>query len=122
MADPSFGAVSIGCQSVSLTVRLPLSPMLPAMPVEIRYAQTDQDVIHVHQYLCVVAGPTLPGPIDPQASATEVWRCATQDVVLMAMVGDRLVGTLGLVKPPFWWNPSLGFLANRFFFVLPGEK
>lgn len=88
--------------------------------IVIRYAQTDDDVIAIHRFLCVVAGPTLPGPIDPKDSATEVWRVCNHDVAIMAIRGDMLVGTIGLTKPSFWWNGRIGFLANRWFFCLPG--
>lgn len=37
----------------------------------------------------------------------------------MAIRGDMLVGTIGLTKPSFWWNPKIGFLASRWFFCLP---
>lgn len=40
----------------------------------------------------------------------------------MAIRDDALVGTLGLVSPKFWWNTGISFLANRFFFCLPGSK
>lgn len=86
-----------------------------------RYAASDGDVVAVHQFLCVVAGPTLPGPIDGKDSATEVWRCANHDVVLMAVRDGLLIGTLGLTNPKFWWNTELSFLVNRFFFCLPGS-
>jgi hypothetical protein len=89
---------------------------------EIRYAQTDADVIAIHQFLCVVAGPSLPGAIDAKDSATEVWRIVNHDVALMAMKDDVLVGTLGLISPAFWWNTKIKFLANRWFFALPGSR
>lgn len=78
----------------------------------------DPDVVAIHQFLCVVAGPTLPGPIDPRLSATEVWRVVNHDIALMAMRGDNLVGTIGLVRPQFWWG-KVHFLANRWWFALP---
>jgi len=89
--------------------------------IEIRYAQTDNEVIAIHGFLCVVAGPTLPGPIDPKDSATEVWRVVNHDVALMAIKDDKVVGTIGLVRPQFWWNSKINFLANRWFFTLPGS-
>jgi hypothetical protein len=91
------------------------------VPVTVRYAASDDDIIAVHRFLCVVAGPTLPGPIDGPKSATEVWRCANHDVVLMAMDGDLLVGTLGLVVVEPWWG-SLKYLANRWAFAIPGSR
>lgn len=40
----------------------------------------------------------------------------------MAIKDDLLVGTLGLIRPTFWWNNKIGFLSNRWFFVLPGSR
>lgn len=88
--------------------------------ITIRYAETDAEVIAIHGFLCVVAGPTLPGPIDPKDSSLEVWRVVNHDVALLAMRGDLLVGTIGLVRPKFWWG-KVHFLANRWFFALPGS-
>lgn len=89
--------------------------------ITIRYAQSDDDVILIHRFLCVVAGPTLPGPIDAQKSAIEVWRVVNHDVALMAIRDDQLVGTLGIIQPEHWWGQSK-FLANRWFFTLPGSR
>ena len=86
-----------------------------------RYAQSDDDVIAIHKFLCVVAGPGLPGPIDPKKSIEEVWRVVNYDVALIAMQGERMIGTIGLVNPDFWWG-KLKFLANRWFFTLPDTK
>lgn len=92
-----------------------------ASNITIRYAASDQDVVAVHRFLCVVAGPTLPGPIDPMKSATEVWRATNDEVVLMAVADENLVGTLGLIRVVPWWG-STEYLANRFFFTLPGTR
>jgi hypothetical protein len=91
------------------------------MSVTIRYAETDADIIAIHRFLCVVMGPTLPGPIGAKESATEVWRVVKHDLALMAMKDDRLVGTIGIVRPTWWWNTSLPFLANRWLACLPGS-
>lgn len=89
--------------------------------ITVRYASTDQDVVAIHQFLVVVAGPRLPWPIDPKKSATEVWRVVNHDVSLMAIVDDRLIGTIGLVRPEFWWGNTF-FLASRWYFCLPGSQ
>ena len=90
--------------------------------MNIRYAETDHDIIAIHRFLCVVMGPTLPGRIDHKDSATEVWRVVKEDVALMAIDGDALVGTIGLVRPAWWWNTKITFLANRWLACLPGTK
>src|ERR1035441_9776452 len=89
--------------------------------ITVRYAETDGDVVAIHGFLCIVAGPTLPGAIDPKDSATGVWMTATYDVALMAIKDDRLIGVLGLCHNAFWWNNKIKFLANRIFFTLPGS-
>ncbi len=93
------------------------------MSISIRYAESDADIVAIHRFLCVVAGPTLPGPIDHRDSATEVWRVVNEDVALMAMNDDGLmVGTMGITQAPFWWNRRVRFLANRWFFTIPGSR
>ena len=79
-------------------------------------------MIAIHQFLCVMAiqRKMLPGDIDPKDSATEVWKIAHDTVAMMAMRGDTLVGTMGLINPGFWWNNKVKFLANRWLFALPG--
>ena len=89
--------------------------------VSVVYASTDDDVIGIHKFLVAVAGPTLPYPIDHRNSVTEIWRVVSHDVALMAMKGNQLVGTLGLIRPDFWYSDRGGFLANRWLFTLPNE-
>lgn len=91
--------------------------------ITVRFAETDQDVVAIHGFLCVVAGPNLPGAIDPKKSATEVWRVANNECALMAIHqgSGKLVGSLGIIKPDFWWGEDgNSFLVNRWFFALPG--
>jgi hypothetical protein len=88
------------------------------MTITVRYAEGDQDVAAIHQFLCLVGGPTLPGPINPIKSMIEVRRVVQQDCALMAFKNGELVGTLGLIRPEAWWG-DLHFLANRWFFTLP---
>lgn len=93
------------------------------MSITIRYAESDADIVAIHRFLCVVAGPMLPGKIDHKDSATEVWRVVKDSVALMAMNDDNLmVGTMGIVRPEYWWNASLHFLANRWLFAIPGSR
>lgn len=89
--------------------------------VSVVYAHGDQDIIAVHQFLCSIAGPNLPYPVDHRKSVEEIWRLVNHDVVLMAVRGNHLVGALGLCVPEFWWGKAK-YLANRFFFVLPNER
>jgi hypothetical protein len=88
--------------------------------IAIRYAQTDNDIINIHRFLCLIAGPSLPGQIDPRDSIHEVWRVVTDDVALIAMDGEDMVGTMGLIRPKHWWG-KVWFLANRWAFAIPGS-
>lgn len=85
----------------------------------LRLAKSDADVIAIHAFLCMVALPTLPAEIDPKESATEVWRVVHDECALMAMQDDVLVGTIGIIKPKYWWGKG-HFLVNRWWFALPG--
>lgn len=90
-------------------------------PVVIRYASTDADVVAIHRFLLVVARPAMLCPVDPVKSLVEVIRVAKEDVALMAMRGDVLVGTLGLVRP-VWWYGNGAFLTDRWNFVVEQER
>jgi hypothetical protein len=95
--------------------------------ITIRYAESDDDVVTIHRFLLVVASPNLPGPVDHMMSATEVWRVVKggePDCVgaLMAFQGEKLVGTLGLLRVSHWWGKDVFFLANRWFFTLPHSR
>lgn len=87
--------------------------------ITVRFAESDQDVVTIHAFLCIVAGPTLPGQIDPNASALEVYRVVNEECALMAMQNGKLIGTLGIIKAKFWWGKDAEFLANRWCFALP---
>ena len=90
-------------------------------PVAVRYAESDDDVIEIHKFLCVVAGPNLPGPVNPLKSINEVWRVVHDEFALMAMQDGRLVGTLGVIRADFWWG-DVPFFANRWAFCLRDAK
>lgn len=87
----------------------------------IRYAQNDDDVIAIHRFLLVVARPALLAPVNVVKSLQEVIRVTKEEVALMAMRGDMLVGTLGLIKPT-WWYGDDSFLTDRWNFVVEAEK
>ncbi len=91
-----------------------------ASPIVIRYAESDADALTIHRFLCIVAGPTLPGPIDPTDSIHEIYRVMKDDVALMAINGETIVGSFGIVRPHHWWNLKIPFFANRWLFALPG--
>lgn len=83
-----------------------------------RYAENDEDHIAIHQFLCIVAQPALHCEIDAHKSMAEVVRVANDDVALMAEKNGHLVGTLGLIRPVWWYGLS-HFLTDRWFFVIP---
>lgn len=89
--------------------------------IEVRYAVSDQDIVDIHRFLCVIAGPKLPGAIDPKDSIEEVWRVVKDEVAVMAFHNNELVGTLGLINPKFWWG-KVWFLASRWMFAIPGSR
>lgn len=96
-----------------------LTEPLEDTPVIIRYAETDDDVIAIHRFLLVVAQPAMRCPVDVEASLLEVIRVAKEEVAIMAIKDGLLVGTMGLIRPNWWYNPKFSFLADRWHFVLP---
>lgn len=78
-------------------------------------------MIAIHRFLMVVARPVLLCPINVEKSLLEVIRVTKEEVALMAMRGDVLVGTLGLIKPT-WWYGDGHFLTDRWNFCVDGER
>lgn len=84
-----------------------------------RYAETDDDVIAIHQFLLVVAQPAMRCPADPIASLEEIIRVTRDEVAIMAIMDGRLIGTLGLIRATWWYNPAYDYMVDRWHFVLP---
>lgn len=74
----------------------------------------------MHRFLLVVAQGAMRCPVNGTKSLLEVIRVTKEEVALMAMRGDVLVGTLGIVRPT-WWYGDGDFLTDRWHFVLPQE-
>ena len=72
----------------------------------------------IHRFLLVVAQPAFQCPVDVVKSLHEVIRVARDEVAIMLMRGDVLIGTMGLMKPK-WWYGDGDFLTDRWHFVLP---
>lgn len=86
--------------------------------VVIRFAESDQDKVAIHQFLMVVAAPHLWGSIDVEKSLREVIRVTDEEAAIMAILDGHLVGTMGIIKP-VWWYGNDEFLTDRWNFVLP---
>jgi hypothetical protein len=86
------------------------------------YGQTDQDCLDVHLFLCVVGGPTLLAPIDAQDSIAEIMRVRDQGVIINARKEGHLIGTMGIMLVPWWYNTKKKFFTNRWWSVLPQFK
>lgn len=84
----------------------------------IRFAETDEDVCNIHRFLMIVAAPHLWGEIDVQKSLAEVLRVTVEEAAIMAIVDDMMVGTMGIIKPVWWYGPD-EFLTDRWNFCLP---
>lgn len=84
----------------------------------IRFAETDDDVIAIHRFLLVVAQPAMMCPVNVEKSLHEIIRVTKYEAAIMAIKGDMLVGTMGLMRPT-WWYGDADFLTDRWHFVLP---
>lgn len=94
--------------------------------VSIRFGENDDDVVAIHQFLCLIAGPVLLGKIDAIKSITEIGnivygRADPPGVAIMAEVDGELVGTLGLIQPEWWYGPTV-FFTDRWFFLYPAFR
>lgn len=87
--------------------------------ITIRYAESDDDAIAIHQLLLVLGPTQARAPIDAIAGLHEILRVIAQEVALMAIRNGHLVGTMGIVKSSYWYAPSHSFLCDRWQFILP---
>lgn len=78
-------------------------------------------MIAIHRFLLVVARPALLCQVNVQKSLLEVIRVTKEEVAIMAMRGDMLVGTLGLIRP-VWWYGDDAFMTDRWNFCIDSEK
>lgn len=93
----------------------------------VRYAADDEDLIEIHRFLCIVAQPVLFCQINAQRSVQEIGRIihGGGGFALMAELNGHLVGTMGVVRVPWWYgagderNPDDFFLTDRWLFALP---
>ncbi len=85
----------------------------------IRCAEED-DIIPIHRFLCLVAGPVLLAPIDAEDSIRGVADVVQGNLIaFVAEINGEIVGSLGLVAPTFWYNQRVTFFADRWFFTYP---
>ena len=87
--------------------------------ITIEYGTTDQDCIDVHLFLCVVGGPSPLAPIDANDSISEIMRVRDEGVFLIARKEGHIIGSLGLILVPWWYNTKEKFFVNRWFSVFP---
>jgi GNAT superfamily N-acetyltransferase len=84
-----------------------------------RYAESDDDIVAIHRFLCAVSIPLLWAPIDAQDSINEVYRVVRQECAVIAIVDNLMVGTMGLMRMNWWYNTKYCFMVDRWFFTLP---
>lgn len=87
--------------------------------VTIEYGETDQDCIDTHLFLCVVGGPTLLAPIDPNDSIAGIMEVRDSGIFLIARKEGYIISSLGMVLVPWWYNTKQKFFVNRWFSAYP---
>lgn len=90
------------------------------MGVVVRYADPE-DANTLHVFLMLVSGPAAIGRVDPVKSLTEIHRVIKEDVAIIAEIDGELVGSLGIMRVPWWYGPD-EFLTDRWFFLYPALK
>lgn len=66
----------------------------------------------------IVAKPALQGEVNVVKSLNEIIRVAKFEAAIMVMHNDIMVGTMGLIRPT-WWYSDADFITDRWHFVLP---
>jgi hypothetical protein len=89
--------------------------------IEVRFAESDDDVIAIHRFLLAVSMPQARAPVDAQKSMMEVWRVVNDDVAIIVTVDGMMVGTMGLISPD-WWYSADRFMTDRWYAVLPQHR
>lgn len=88
--------------------------------VEIGFAEdTDASAIELHRYLCLISGPALLAPIDPQDSMNGVLDVLKSGFAVTARADGHLVGSLGVIRVPFYYNRKFFFMTDRWYFSYP---
>jgi len=80
---------------------------------------TDDDVIAIHRFLLMVARPAMRCEPDIEQSLLEIIRVTKYEAALMAVLDGNMVGTMGIMKASWWYNPRVSFMTDRWHFVLP---
>src|SRR5690349_11500050 len=70
----------------------------------IRFAESEQDMVAIHQFLLAVAGPAMLCQVDPIKSLEEIMRVVAHEAALMLIKDGRLVGTMGIISPVWWYG------------------
>lgn len=83
-----------------------------------RFAESEPDMVAMHQFLLAVAAPAMLCQVDVVKSLEEIIRVTTKEAALMLIKGGRLIGTMGIVSP-VWWYGNAQFMTDRWHFVLP---
>jgi GNAT superfamily N-acetyltransferase len=95
-----------------------------APDVIVREAETEADVVALHRLLLVQGQEQAVAPVD-HIKVMERLADALEDkerfCMLMAIVGDRLVGYLLLMQVTYWFSQT-SFLGDFGFYVLPAYR
>ncbi len=96
----------------------PPETLAPVSEAAVRFAESEQDMVAMHQFLCVVAEPVLMCPINAEKSLREIIRVTRDEAALMLIRDGRLIGTMGIIRPT-WWYGDADFMTDRWHFCLP---
>lgn len=91
------------------------------MTLKISYTETDQEIVNLFRFLCLMALPTVIGRIDEKTALLEVNRLCKEDIPIQADIDGELVGALGLLRVKWWYGPDR-FMTDRWFFIYPALR
>jgi hypothetical protein len=99
-------------------------PLADAPDFTIRFAAGDEDVQRLFHFLVFVSIPKLLAPVNAIDAVNEVNRVVNgvgtgDGFAVLAEIGTEIVGSLGIIKVPWWYNHEAFFLTDRFLFCFP---
>jgi GNAT superfamily N-acetyltransferase len=90
--------------------------------VLVRIAQSNDDIVAIHRFMIAHAAPEM---AEAEVDALIYWRTihdtVTQGAGLIAVIGQNIVGYLGLWKSQYDYAKA-SFLHDRGFYVLPAHR
>jgi GNAT superfamily N-acetyltransferase len=95
-----------------------------ATTLVVRAAMSDQDVVEIHKLLMLMGEEVAEAPVDPVIVMEDIWTLVNGEnrgAFLMATVGGKLVGVMGLENSRFRYSREYA-IREVYLFVHPDHR